>query len=197
MLPNEAGRARRQQGFTLIELLLAIAIFALLAVGTGRLLDVLVRADAKRQDQAEAVRALGRAMSLVQRDALQAYLPGSLNKNGYGFTLGQQRMGWLLAGTQDSQPLPRSDVRLVDYWLEDGVLWRRRNTLEQGLGLPQRLLDGVVELRWRVYVPEVGWQTRWPFAQRRPAPPQALEIIVSTQRFGQVRRVLPLAGANR
>ncbi|MEB3902070.1 type II secretion system minor pseudopilin GspJ [Pseudomonas juntendi] len=194
---SDRGRKRRQRGFTLIELLLAIALFALLAVGTARLLDVLVRADGKRQEQAEDLRALGRAMSLIQRDALHGYLPASLKQRGFGVMLEQQRMAWWIAGVQDSQPLPRSELRLVNYWLKDGVLWRQRHTLEHGQSAPQRLLDGVVELRWRLYVPDVGWQAHWPIVQRRPAPPQALEIILSTKRFQQIRRVFPLAGASQ
>jgi len=67
--------ARGQQGFTLLELLLALAIFALLATGSSLLLDALVRADSVRQAQADELRALGRAMSVLQRDALQSYWP--------------------------------------------------------------------------------------------------------------------------
>lgn len=69
--------APAQRGFTLLELLLAIAVFALLAAGTSQLLAALVRTDAARQAQADELRALGRAMSVMQRDALQGYWPAS------------------------------------------------------------------------------------------------------------------------
>ncbi|UTL91494.1 type II secretion system minor pseudopilin GspJ [Pseudomonas fluorescens] len=185
--------ARIQRGFTLLELLLAIAIFALLAAGTSQLLAALVRADAARQAQADELRSLGRAMSVMQRDALQGYWPTISKKGGnHGMLLTPQRVGWLLGAERDRQSLPRSDLRVVEYWLEDGVLWRQRRTLEHGQVHPQRLLEGIEDLRWRFYGAESGWVSRWTAAQ----PPQALEITLSTQRFQGIRRVLPLAGAS-
>ncbi len=190
------GRMARQGGFTLIELLLALAIFAILAIGSARVFDVFMRAEYARQAQADELRALGRAMSLIQRDAMLGYAPASLGKGGYGILLNGTRVHWL-ASEQGSQALKRSELRVVEYWLEDGVLWRQRRTLGQGLPRPQRLLEGVGELHWRLHVPGSGWQARWPMAQRRPVPPQALEVTLSTRRFEQIRRVLPLGGTSQ
>ncbi|MFK0266998.1 type II secretion system protein GspJ [Pseudomonas asiatica] len=190
------GRITRQGGFTLIELLLALAIFAVLAIGSARVLDVFMRAENARQAQADELRALGRAMSLIQRDAMLGYAPASLGKGGYGILLNGTRAHWL-AIEQGSQTLKRSELRVVEYWLEDGVLWRQRRTLGQGQPRPQRLLEGVGELHWRLHVPGSGWQARWPMAQRRPVPPQALEVTLSTRRFEQIRRVLPLGGTSQ
>ncbi|QHG67471.1 type II secretion system minor pseudopilin GspJ [Pseudomonas putida] len=184
---------RIQRGFTLLELLLAIAIFALLATATSQLLAALVRVDAARQAQAEELRALGRAMSVMQRDALQGYWTAGSKKGGsHGVLLTPQRVGWLLGAERDRQSLPRSDLRVVEYWLADGVLWRQRRTLEHGQVRPQRLLEGIEELHWRMYGAESGWVSSWAAAQ----PPQALEVTLSTQRFQRIRRVLPLAGVS-
>jgi general secretion pathway protein J len=186
-------RDSAQRGFTLLELLLAIAIFALLATGTSQLLAALVRADAARQGQADELRALGRAMSVIQRDALRGYWPTNTDK-GVSRTvlLTPLRVGWLVGAERERQPLPRSDLRVVEYWLEDGVLWRQRRTLEQGQVRPQKLLEGVVALRWRLHGSDGGWVSDWSAKQ----PPQALEITLSTGRFQGIRRVLPLAGSS-
>lgn len=190
------SREPRQRGFTLIELLLALAIFALLAMGSARVFDVFMRAESARHGQADELRALGRAMSLIQRDAMQGYLPSSLNMGGYGILLHGTRAHWL-ASEQDGQALKRSELMVVEYWLDEGVLWRLRRTQGQGQPRPQRLLEGVSELHWRLHVPGSGWQARWPMAQRRPVPPQALEVTLSTRRFEQIRRVMPLGGASQ
>ncbi|MFK0094394.1 type II secretion system minor pseudopilin GspJ [Pseudomonas sp. NPDC090592] len=185
--------ASTQRGFTLLELLLAVAIFALLAAGTSQLLAAFTRADAARQAHADELRALGRAMSVIQRDALQGYWPaGGKHGEGLGIALTPYRVSWLLGAERDRQPLPRSNLRVVEYWLEDGVLWRQRRTLEHGQVRPQRLLDGIVALHWRMYGAESGWVSSWPAAQ----PPQALEITLSTRHFQGIRRVLPMAGAS-
>lgn len=181
-----------ERGFTLLELLLAIAVFALLATGTSQLLATVVRAETARKSQADELRALGRAMSVMQRDALQGYWSASGNKGAsHGVLLEAQRVSWLLGAEHDPQALPRSDLRLVEYWLENGVLWRQRRSLEHGQVRPQRLLEGIVELRWRLHAADDGWSSGWQGAQ----PPQALEVTLSTQRFQGIRRVLPLAGA--
>lgn len=189
-------RAKRKQGgFTLIELLLAVAIFALLAAGSTRLFDALVRTDLARQTQAAEVRNLARAMGLLQRDALQGVFPSTLKQHNYALALQGHQLSWL-SGIGHGSPLqPRSDLRLTQYWLEDGVLWRRRSTLSTGEGRAQRLLEGVTSLRWRVFVPGQGWQPDWPGTATMEAPPAAIEITLSTERVQQVRRVLPLVGA--
>ncbi|CAI3810330.1 Type II secretion system protein J [Pseudomonas sp. MM221] len=187
-------RARAQRGFTLIELLLAVAIFALLALGSAQLLDSLVRADNARQQQVEGLRALGRALSVIQRDALQVKTGSELQKAAFAMSLQGSRIRWLISARQQDEASPVSDLRIVEYWLEDGALWRRQLTLENGPMGRQRLLDGVRELRWRVHAPGQGWVDHWSSDTGHEEAANALEVTLSTVRYQQLRRVLTMAG---
>ncbi|MDZ3994217.1 type II secretion system protein GspJ [Pseudomonas sp. Teo4] len=197
MSPNERGACRRQRGFTLLELLLALAIFALLALGSATLFSTLVRTEAALQRQADELRALGRAMSLIQRDAWQGVFPTSLEATGYAVSLDRQRLRWMLSDEASDSVAAGSHLRVVEYWFEEGALWRRRRSLEQGEGRPQRLLDNVSELRWRLHVPGQGWTAQWPGPERHALVPNAIEVTISSGRFQRLRRLLPLAGVGR
>lgn len=193
-----AGNERRSQqgGFTLLELLLAVAIFALLAVGSAQLTDSMLRADGARQAQADELRALGRALSLIQRDAVQGVFVAELRHAAFAVSLHGSRVQWLVGAQQAPGAAAQSELRVVEYWLDDGTLWRRRRSLEQGEGRAQRLLEGVEELRWRIHAQGKGWLQHWPGAEAPEQAPDALEISLSTARYRQVVRVLPMAGAS-
>ena len=61
----------RQRGFTLLEVLIAIAIFALLAMATYRMLDSVLQTDRGQRQQEQRLRELTRAMAAFERDLLQ------------------------------------------------------------------------------------------------------------------------------
>ena len=62
---------RQCRGFTLLELLIAIAIFALLGLGTYRMLDSVLQTDKVTRAHEAQLRELVRAMAVFERDLLQ------------------------------------------------------------------------------------------------------------------------------
>ncbi|WP_338474170.1 type II secretion system protein GspJ [Pseudomonas sp. MS646] len=175
----------RQSGFTLLELVIVIAIFALLGLASWRLFDGVVRAQQGAGHHERDIRALQRAVGVIERDAWQAVL-GSVVLAPTGLQL--QRSHW-----RNPQDLPRSERQAVAYRLEGRVLWRDSRAEGSTVVQQQKLLDEVRGLSWRVFDPQRGWRSE----TVREVAPLALELVVSTGRFEQVRRVLLLPGASR
>ncbi|MNJ18819.1 type II secretion system protein GspJ [Pseudomonas alkylphenolica] len=179
-----------QRGFTLLELLLALALFALLAVACWRLFDVLVRTEGAASEHAQELRNLQRAFAILERDVRHGVFAANDAANGYGVSLRGTRMQWLRAGERNPSDLPRSGLRLVNYRLEQAGLWRDSRELEQGHTHSQRLLADVTKVSWRLFHHDLGWQAEWPVSAGLKAAPQALEVVLSTERWQDLRRVI-------
>lgn len=177
----------RQQGFTLLELVIAIAIFALLGLACWRLFDGVVRVERNTAAHQQDLRRLQRALAVIERDAVQI--------NRHPLTLKQNILQLQRGHWRNPLDQPRSELQNVSYHLDGGTLWRISTSVEQPLVQRQALLADVSELTWRVFDGASGWRSEWPVtATRTAAPPQALEVVVSTGRFEQVRRVMALPG---
>lgn len=175
----------KQAGFTLLECVIALAIFALLGLASGRLFDTVVRAQQGTVNHEQELRRLQRAIGVIERDALQ--LASSV------LVLSPTTLRLLRSHWRNPQDLPRSERQQVLYRLDNQVLWRESRSLESSTVERQKLLDDVRVLNWRLFHRDSGWHSEWPVGKgAAQAPPQALELVLSVGRFEQVRRVLPL-----
>lgn len=173
----------RQSGFTLLELVIAIAIFALLGLASWRLFDGVVRTQQGAGQHEREVRALQRAVGVIERDVWQAVAGSIVLVSG---RLQLQRNHW-------PNPLdqPRSERQTVNYRLEAAALWRDSRGEGPVIVQQQKLLEDVHSLSWRVFDAQRGWHD----ATVRGNAPLALELVISTGRFQQIRRVLLLPGS--
>lgn len=178
----------RQQGFTLLELVIAMAIFAVLGLASWRLFDGVVRAERSGANHEQYMRTLLRAVAVIERNVLQVTVHPLVLEQG---VLQLQRGNW-----RNPLDQPRSELQNVTYRLDQGTLWRESLGVEHPVAQRQKLLDDVLELRWRLYDGKLGWRSDWPAAAGQPVDrPQALELTFSTARFEQIRRVLLLPGS--
>lgn len=174
---------KREQGFTLLEVLIALAMFAVLGAATSRLFDTVVRAERQVSAHANELRALQRALALIERDVLHSV-------SGLGLEAGVLsvwRGHWA-----NPLALPRSEFQAVTYRYERATLWRLSRG-DHGQQQTQALLAGrLLGVQWRL----LDSQGNWHASLKTPrAAMVALEVSLSTERFGAIRRIWAVPGA--
>lgn len=174
------------RGFTLLELLIALALFALLGTAGWRLLDSTVRVERVSASYIGEMRALQRAMSVIERDVLHTRTQGGQPLIVLdGSLLNVQRGNWLNPLDQ-----PRSEWQEVSFSVQDGALWRHSRGDSSSVER-QQLLPDAGTLGWRVVDRQGVWHSRWPAARGAPA---AVELTLDSPRLGAIRRLFLLPG---
>lgn len=212
MLGRPAAPPVSKHGFTLIELLVALAIFGVLALlaygGLGSMLNTRAMTD----DRADALRDLQLAYRSLSRD-IEDWVPRAIRDEfgqtrpalsageQFGVALELTRGGWRNPAEQ-----ARSTLQRVAYGVRDKQLFRSTwLSLDRSSdATPQEhpLLDGVTELRLRFLDINNVWQQTWPpqgqftftGAPTSPLPPRAIEVVMITDRWGELRWLFRLPG---
>jgi general secretion pathway protein J len=199
---------RRSAGFTLLEVLIAVSIFALLALGTYRMLASVLASDETTRRHELQLRELQRAFAVLEQDLAQVG-PRPI-RDGFGdprpALVGEaepaamefSRLGW-------RNPLgnPRSSWQRVRWQLVGSTLQRSYwPVLDQAVdsqALPQQVLTEVRSLELRYLDRDGNWQNEWPSAQDDTEPkkrleqlPRAVEIRLEHARYGLLTRLLRL-----
>lgn len=196
---------RPERGFTLLELLVAIAILALVAVGSYRLLVDTIATRDQGLARERALRELQRADMILQRDLLQ--LAPRAIRDEFGdvqpaFLLTPEgAMEFTRRGWRNPLQAARSDLVRVRYRVDQGRLLREHwATLDRArAAAPEKtvLLEGVTDFHLQVFA-NGSWIPDWPpLTDTRRDPktlplPEAVEVRFSQPPWGDIRRVILL-----
>lgn len=197
------------RGFTLLELLVALAVFAILAVmAYGGLHSVMVT-EAAIEDQSKRLAQVQMAFFRLEQDLTQIVARPIRDE------FGLEQPALLSGGLQDElliltrsgwdNPLgqTRSSLQRLAYRLKDGRLWRLQwDTLDRaGLAEPREtvLVDQVQDAEFRFLGEDDQWQSHWPPVQQdgtqdSESLPRAVEVRLSLKDWGEIVRLLLLAG---
>ncbi len=198
----------RRNGFTLLEVLIAISIFALLALGTYRMLSSVLASDETIRRNELQLRELQRALSVLESDLQQAG-PRPI-RDAYGdaqpallgteqpATLEFTRLGW-----RNPLQSPRAQWQRVRWQLEGETLERRYwSVLDQAVDSQpqaQQVLANVQSWEVRYLDDQGNWLNQWPAEQTGDNPaqtlqrlPRAVEIRLQHARYGLLTRLLRL-----
>lgn len=195
------------RGFTLLELLVAVAIFALLGVGSYRLLASTIATRDQARVHDAALLQLQRAFGIMNRDLSQAI--GRPVRNEYGdpvaaLVLDNNTLDLTRIGLPNPLQQVRSDLQRVHYEVNSrGELVRSAwQQLDRERGAKPRqsvLLTQVESIQIKAYAPQGNLDTVWPPSSasggandRLAELPRGLEITVHVKPWGELRRFFRL-----
>ncbi|WP_268798222.1 type II secretion system protein GspJ [Pseudomonas huanghezhanensis] len=179
-----------QRGFTLIEVMVALLLMALMSIIAWRGLDSITRTDqhlqAIEQDNAQLWRVLNQLdRDIAMRVTTELDSPALPAEPPVPKPLAQVLR---LQGTPEngrlrlvrSAPALDGTLQQVQWWLQDGVLYRAASAGDARLPLGEpataiAVLDRVTALRLRVWRDGKGW-VRW--SPKTAINPRGLEVVL-------------------
>jgi len=197
-------RAPRTAGFTLVEMLIALTIFGMLTAGGVALLSFSVTSQEMTERQLATVGSIRRAGALLSADLAQATARPWRDGDGrqqpaFSGAPGRETriMTLVRAGWDNPDQQPRASLQRVEYRLQGGRLLRIGYASVDGGGAAAvtTLIDEVQQLNLRFRDREGLWRGEWQSADPGELP-VAVELIVSSPRFGPVRQLF-LVGSGR
>lgn len=195
----------KQRGFNLIELLLSIAIFSGLSIAAYQVLDGVMRSNRHSETKLDRLSEMQRAFFVIEDDFRQMVqttgrvgssqnqaliaAPGYAESEDFGLAF--IRGGWSNPGAR----LPRSELTRVGYRVREKKLERLFFLYPDPVinSEPHQLeiMQDVTAFKIRFYN-NGRWQTQWDPKNNKL--PQGIELAITSEAFGTVRRIFTLAG---
>jgi general secretion pathway protein J len=192
-----------QSGFTLIEILVAMAIFALIAVGSVTMLTAVSAQNDLSDERMQALQTMQRAMLIIERDFLQM-VPRKTRIEGevsdilifageFEFESESAGIGFVRSGWHNPQlTLRRSTLQSVAYRTQNKELQRLYSTyVDNVIGFEPKvrvLLEGIESVSFE-YLDKFDKKTfEWIDAKPVEQLPIAVAIIIKSEVYGEIRR---------
>ena len=207
------------KGFTLLEVLVDLSIFAVIGIGTNKLLRTVIDTRDATEFRTDQLTDTQRAIGLLERDLSQIVNRPIRNEYGdrvpalqigYGlYAIEFSRLGWRNPTAQS-----RSNVQRVAYRLHEGELerhyWLILDRAEDSEPRVQKILSNVEDFRIQALNENGDTSDNWSgdlLAGNRRSDdfvlddlssnsgkvlPIALEVFIQIEEFGEVRKVINL-----
>ncbi len=191
---------RVSQGFTLLELLIAISIFSVMATLAYGGLRLVLDGSQQIEHSSDGLASLQRAFLFIQQDLEQVVPRGVRDEYGAQEVAFKGSSGdkllQLTRGGVNGDIVGGTNLRRVEYHLNDGrlerVVWSVLDRVQGSESSRLRLTDDVLNMDIRFMGDEESdWQNLWPSESPsdKEVLPRALEIIITTEKFGAVSRL--------
>lgn len=190
-----------RRGFTLIELLVALFVSAVMfAIGYGALTEASRHRATLAQTQGD-LGALQRTIRVMTDDLAQLH-PRPI-RDELGRTLAPALVAepgtpapiaFTRGGRAPISSHSRSSLQRVEYVLESGqvvrIAWSVLDRAQSTSASRRVLMKGVSALSFRYLGLDGQWRADWPVDELGRTRPRAIEIILDTERYGNIRRLI-------
>ncbi|MFT6330016.1 MAG: general secretion pathway protein J [Bermanella sp.] len=193
----------KQSGFTLIEILVAMAIFALIAVGSVAMLTAVSAKNDLSDQRMQSLQTMQRAMLIIERDFLQM-VPRKTRLEGevsdtlvfagkFAFESESDGLGFVRSGWHNPQlTLRRSTLQSVAYRTQNKELQRLYSTyVDNAIGFEPKvrvLLEGIESVSFEFLEKFDKKSFEWEEAKSVDELPIAVAIIIKSEVYGEIRR---------